>query len=240
MYEAVTTYPDGGSTVSRFAATADSYGYDGIVVRTADESSDRQAIEDRYEVDIVDAVEIDTDDPAVAAGHVGNLREQRTLISVRGGSPAINRYAVEEPRVDVLTAPMAGDGDINHVLAAAAARNGVRVEYRLGPILRRMGAPRVRAVSRLRKLREVLTDSDTPFVVSADPRSHLELRSGRDLAAVGEVVGFDESTIRAGLAEWGVLADRNRDRLSEPVVEPGVRIDEDPPNEPTDREEPNP
>jgi len=226
VYEAVTPYPAGDSTVSRLAATAATHGYDGLVVRDADATYDRTAIADRYGVDVVDGIEIDADDPTVVAGHIGATRSETTVVMVRGGSPAVNRYAVEEPRVDVLTAPMADDGDINHVLAAAAARNGVHIEFRLGPVLRSSGGTRVRAVSRLRKLREVLADSDAEYVVSADPRSHLHLRSVPDLRAVGSVIGFAPETIDTGIAAWGSIAAANRERLSDDVPEPGVRIED--------------
>jgi ribonuclease P/MRP protein subunit RPP1 len=117
---------------------------------------------------------------------------------------------------------MAGDGDVNHVLANCAAENGVRIEFDFGPVLRTTGGERVRALRDLRKLRELVADADAPFVVSANPASHLELRAPRELVAVGEAVGFDPETVRAGLREWGELAERNRHRQSDSFVEPGV------------------
>jgi ribonuclease P/MRP protein subunit RPP1 len=233
MYEAVNARPDGDSTVSRFAETAARYGYDGLVVRSraACRETDLDAVGAEFDLDVVDAVEIVADSPEQASGAVGNFRRDHTVVCVRGGTNRLNRFAVEQPRVDVLTRPMSGAGDVNHVLATAAARNGVRVEFDLGPVLRSNGGPRVQALSDLRKLRELLADADAPFVVSANARSHLHLRAPRDLAAVGRVVGFDGETIEAGLAEWGRLAERNRDRRSDSFVEPGVRVSDCPTEE---------
>jgi ribonuclease P/MRP protein subunit RPP1 len=84
----------------------------------------------------------------------------------------------------------------------------------------------VQAIQGLRKLRELVEAYDAPFVVSADPRSHLQLRAPRELYAVGEVVGFDREAIEAGLRAWGDIAVRNRKRRSGTFIEPGVRIDE--------------
>jgi len=170
--------------------------------------------------------EIRADDPSEASGLVGNYRSKRTVVVVHGGDPAINRFAVENPAVDVLAHPMAGDGDFNHVLAKAAADNGVRVEFSLHPVLCEEGGRRVRRLRGLRKLRELVADADAPYVVSADPRSHLEFRAPRELSALGEAVGFDPADVRSGLAEWGRLAARNRERLSDSYVEPGVRLDD--------------
>lgn len=228
MYEAVTAHPEGTATVARHAATAARYGYEGVVVRAGETAVDHGSVAATYGVDVVDAVEVDTDDPAVLAGTVGAARSERTLVLVRGGDEAINRQAVEDPKVDVLATPMRADGDLNHVLAAAAARNGVRLEADLGPVLRAAGGTRVRALSRLRKLRELAADAGARLVVSARPRSQYEHRAPRELRAVGEVVGFDPETVTDGLREWGRLAERNRHRASDMVVEPGVEVTEGP------------
>ncbi|MFC7020659.1 MULTISPECIES: RNase P subunit p30 family protein [Haloarcula] len=230
MYEAVHARPDGASTVARQALSAAEYGFDGVVVRNhGDEraSDDRDAIAAEYGIDVVAGIEVRAEDPSRASGLVGNARSSETLVAVHGGDVRMNRFAVEQPAVDVLAHPMRGDGDFNHVLAAAAADNGVRVEFSLARVLRAEGGSRVRAIQDLRKLRELVADADAPYVVSADPFTHLQLRAPRELVAVGEAVGFEADAVRAGLAEWGRLAERNRERGSESFVEPGVHIDED-------------
>jgi ribonuclease P/MRP protein subunit RPP1 len=249
MYEAVHAYPDGEATVARHAATAARHGYDGIVVRSRDaldparddsgavndgggsvgtgrdESPvrDPDALAEEYGIDVVDAVEVDADAPTSASGAVGNYRSDRTVVCVVGGDDALNRFAVEQPRVDVLARPTAGGGDFNHVLAKAARNNGVRVEFDFGPVLRATGGKRVRALADLRKLREIVDHYDAPYVVSANARSHLELRAPRELVAVGGAIGFDAEAVREGLRAWGDLVERNRERRSEGFIEPGVR-----------------
>ncbi|PSP93070.1 ribonuclease P [Halobacteriales archaeon QS_4_62_28] len=229
MYEAVYAHPDGGSTVARQALTASEYGFDGIVVRNHGDQAayDAEAISASYDIDVVDGIEVRATDPSRASGLVGNHRSRRTVVAVHGGSVDMNRFAVEQPAVDVLAHPMAGDGDVNHVLVKAAANNGVRFEFSLHDVLHETGGTRVRQIQSLRKLRELVEHYDAPYVVSADPRSHLDLRSPRDLLAVGETIGFTESQIEAGLAEWQRLTDRNRERASSSFVEPGVWIDDE-------------
>ncbi|MEF8828647.1 MAG: RNase P subunit p30 family protein [Haloarcula sp.] len=230
MYEAVYAHPDGDSTVARHALTAADSGYDGIVVRNhGDEGAeyDAGAISDAYGVDVAAGVEVRADDPSRASGFVGNYRSDRTVVVVHGGNRRINRFAVEQATVDVLAHPMREDGDFNHVLANAAADNGVRVEFDFGPVLRESGGSRVRAIKQLRKLRELVADAGAPFVVSASPSNHLRIRAPREMAAVGETIGFDADTVREGLAEWGRVVERNRDRQSDAVIEPGVRLERD-------------
>ena len=225
MYEAVHAHPDGQSTVARLAKTAADYGFEGVVVRNhadARAEYDPERIRDEYGIDVVEGVEIRTDDRQSASGAVGNYRTTKTIVAVHGGTNAMNRFAVEQAKVDVLAHPMAGDGDINHVLVKAAVENGVRLEFDLSGILRQSGGRRVRALQSLRKLREIVDHYDAPYVVSAEPTSHLEVRAPRELKALGEEIGFTREFIEDGLAEWGRLAERNRHIHSESFIEPGV------------------
>ena len=225
MYEGVYARPDGTSTVARVAKTAAEYGYEGVVVRnhsTVRATFDADRIGETYGIDVVDGVEIRAKRPQEASGSVGNFRNSHTIVLVHGGDGAINRFAVEQPKVDVLAHPMAGTGDVNHVLAKAAADNGVRLEFDFGPVLRERGGRRVRAIGSLRKLREIVDYYDAPYVVSANAASHLELRAPRELRALGEQLGFSAAWIEEGLREWGQLAARNRRVDSDSFIEPGV------------------
>ncbi|WP_136687779.1 RNase P subunit p30 family protein [Halorhabdus amylolytica] len=226
MYAAVHTRPDGDSTVARLALTAAEYGFDGLVIRNHGDALsdyDRGAIADTYGIDVVDGVEIRADDPSRASGFVGNHRDRRTLVAVHGGDPEMNRFAVEQPAVDVLAHPLAGDGDIDHVTIKTAAENGVHLEWSLRDVLRTDGGQRVEALRNLRKLHDLLSEYDAPYVVSGDPSSHLQLRTPRDLLAVGEALDYATEWIETGLSAWGDIASRNRDRASDAFVEPGVR-----------------
>lgn len=226
MYEAVRVDPDGQTTTARYALTAAEAGFDGIVAAApydARADYDPAAIAAAYGVDVVDCVEIATTDKSVASGAIANLRRQTTLVAVRGGTPAMNRYVVETPAVDVLRAPLAGEGDVNHVIVKRAIEHGVRIEVNLGRVLRLEGGPRVQALRGLRKLRDLLEAFDAPFVVSGDPKTHLQVRGPRELVAVGEEIGFDGDAIRRGLAEWGAIAATNRERLADDYVGSGVR-----------------
>lgn len=225
MYEGVHAHPDGEATVARLAETAAEYGYEGVVVRNhgdAQSEYDAEAVGAEYDIDVVSGIEIKTEDAGQASGLIGNYRSKRDIICVHGGS--LNRFAVEQAKVDVLAHPMR-DGDVNHVLAKAAAENDVHMEFNFGRVFRTDGGPRVQAIQGLRKLRELVEEYEVPYVVTADPYSHLQLRGPREMLAVGETVGFDREAIETGLKAWGTIAERNRQRKSEAFIEPGVHID---------------
>lgn len=208
------------ASLARLAATAASVGYDGLVVRDGEATLPDGAVDDEF--DLVSGATVDA-----ASGQVHARRPETTVLLCRGGTPARNRFAVEEPRVDVLAAPLGPDANgpfpFDHVLARAAARNGVRVEFDLGPILRETGGSRVRAISALTRLRDLVETYDAPHVVTAGAGSALELRAPRALAAVGETVGLGREFVEDGLREWGRVVARNRDRAGEDWVMPGVR-----------------
>ena len=224
MYEAVHAGSGDGHTVEALASTAEAYGYEGVVVRSCEDGS-TGSLDDvaaATGVDVVDGVEVRADDPARAGGAVGNVRSSHTVVAVRGGSPEMNRFAVGNDKVDVLTRPMTGSGDVNHVLAKEAAANGVRLEFNLSGVLRTNGGSRVRTIQGLQKLHEIVSYYDAPYVVSADADSRYRLRAPRELAALGEQLGLSGEWIERGLAEWGHLANKNRRVRSRSYVEPGV------------------
>lgn len=235
MYEGVHAWPDGESTVARLAATASSYGFEGIVVRNHGDAQARfeaDKIRSKYGIDVIEAIEIRTDSSAQASGLVGNYRSKRTIVCVHGGP--LNRFATEQSQVDVLAHPMQ-EGDINHVLAKNAVANNVHLEFNFSQILRSTGGTRVQAIQDLTKLWDLVEKYDVPYVVSADAHSHLGIRSPRELQAIGEVVGLSENAIKRGLEAWEDLAERNRKRRSDTYLEPGVRIEPQ-----SDHEDPTP
>ena len=241
MYEAVHAHPDGESTVARFTATAADYGYDGLVVRNHDDGRvdfDADELRSTYGIDVVSGVEVRADGPEQASGYLGNFRPDYEILAIHGDSTRLNRFAVEQPRVDVLAHPTATGGTFDHVMAKEAVENDVCVEVNLSRVLRSDGGPRVQAIRDLRAVRKLLVKFDVPFVVSADATSHLELRAPRELFAVGETIGFSEAEIRDGLAAWRRLTERNRERLSDSFVEPGVRLGRHEDQQETHRENP--
>lgn len=225
MYEAVHATPDGRSTVARMAVTAAEQGYDGIVVRNHGDARpeyDPSAAAEQAGIDVVPGIEVRADGPEQASGFLGNYRDDHVVLAVHGGPESMNRFAVDQPRVDVLAHPT-DRGAFDQATAKAAARHGVRVEFDLGPVLRGDGGPRVQAIRRLRRARDLVEQYDAPYVVTGDSRSHLQLRAPRELLAVGEAAGLGAEFVREGLTEWRHLVERNRERESDAFIEPGVR-----------------
>jgi ribonuclease P/MRP protein subunit RPP1 len=229
MYEAVHVARNGPTTPGRFALTLSRAGFEGVVVRNPQSETvdvDADALAASHGIDVVQGIEIDAPDPSTASGAVGNWRPEAEVLIVRGADPDLNRFAAESPRVDVLADPMGGDGDVNHVVANAAAANSVALEVDLGQVLRSTGEDRVAAIAALRKLHDLIDDAGAPYVISAGPRSHLQVRGPRELRAVGERIGFSATEIENGLTAWGEIAERTRARRDPAKVAPGVTVED--------------
>ncbi len=224
-YETAVAHPDGRSTVGRLAATAARQGYGGLVVTNADREG--VTVEGDHAIDVVSGVVVNAADAETAAGTLGSVRSgsdtRYTVVCVRGRTAETTRFAVGQDRVDALLLPADRDVDFDHVRAATAEDHGVRVALDLGGVLRETGRDRVAALERLRRRREILDDADATPLVTARARSHLDLRSPRDLAAVGEAVGLGSDAVRAGLAGWGAVVAHVRRVTAPEFVEPGVR-----------------
>jgi ribonuclease P/MRP protein subunit RPP1 len=228
QYETAVAHPDGTSTVERLAATATRHGYAGLVVTNAGETGafDAAGLRERHGIDVVDGVAVAAPDVETAAGRLENVRSgsetRYTVVAVAAGSPDVARFAAERDRVDALLLPAYRDVEFDHVVAAAAEEHAVRVALTLDGALRASGEERERALRLLRRRREILDDAGARPLVTADARSHLGLRAPRELAAVGETVGLSGERVHEGLAGWGAVVDRIRERTGSEFVEPGV------------------
>jgi len=233
MYEAVRPYPAGDATPARLARVAGAAGYDGTVLRwppavvaTGDqfEPPDSQVErDDAYaEVDIVQALELDASDRDRLARLIRTHRDDVAVIVARTTDPDATRFAAERERIDVIRPTP--DAVPAHATIGTAAAHGVRTAVDLGPVLRDTGGSRVRSLDALRTLVADLRDRAAPHVVTGTPASHLALRGPRELAALGAALDVPDEWLRDGLAEWGRIAGRNRERAAPPAGEPGVRV----------------
>lgn len=213
LAEAVSVYPDGTSTASRFAMTASQLGYDGIVIRNSRSVAAEpptSAIREKFDIDIVEGIEVVRADPDEISGQLPHLKEQTELLLVAGGSESMNRFVSGQHHVDVLTDPIGPDGpDIDPGVATQARDNQVAIELNLAPLTSN-GGERVRYLDRLNRLWETIDHYDAPYVITVSPESHLKLVAPREAAALGDLVGLEGTDVRTGLATWLDIATVNR------------------------------
>lgn len=215
--EAVVCYPDGESTAARFAMTADRIGYGGIVLRNGLNINDEptvDSISEEFDLPVFAGTELSPETPDSVSGRLPHLREQTPMLLVAGGTEELNRFISAQPHVDVMSDPIGPNGpDLDPGIATQARESDVAIEVNLAP-LRGSGGERVRYLDRLRRLWRVIEHYEAPYVISMSPTSHLELVAPREIAALGELVGIDETEVRHGLSNWLEIASGNRHDLN--------------------------
>lgn len=202
MMEFVHSAPETRSTLNRMALTAQQMGYDALVSRNHSTGDLPGPASPEIDVEVISGVEIRADSVEQLHGLTGKYQGDVDVVLVHGGDSSINSAASGMEAVDVLCHPLRGrDWNFNHVLARRAAENSVAVEFNLSDVLRESGGVRVNALRDTRLLLKLVRKYDTPYVVSADPYTHHEIRAPRELEALLELIGFREEEINAGLQE---------------------------------------
>lgn len=221
LYEwGIKALPEGSDSPSRLGLAAKRLGYDGIIICNSEPRNvfrpDAAGMVKGIEVSFGAAVS--ADNPKVLRSRVAALRLQYNFIAVQGGSDEINRAACEDPNVDVLLHP--GEKYVLEIAAARAAKlNQVAMGIDLHPLIRLRGGSRSKWMEILRRNLKLIRKFDLDIMITAGARSHLDLRSPRDLLALAEIAGFGTSEAKAALHLPGQILELNRRNWAGPGVE---------------------
>lgn len=172
-------------------------------------------------LDLGFGTEINTRDSHAVRKIAKAIRRDVELVVVRGGSPEVNRTALETPEVDILTHQ--SDMKINHVLAKLAAKNNVAVGFVFSNILLSYKRTRISLFSGMISNARILKKYRSPFIISSGSLSAWDLRSPSDLLAFGKLLGFRENQVNQAMSDR--ILRENRKRLEKKWVMPGVEIE---------------
>lgn len=197
----VHTAPEGKNTIEEMVPLAKRFGYAGVAVTDPSNSCKplRSAVTDGFE--IISGVELSPENASKLHGLVGKYRQMVDVVVVRGGSESINRAAVENSNVDVLSnfGSMKENG-LNHVLAKSASDNDVAISFDLYDIIYLRGGRRVKALSNFRKDLSLVRKYDVPFILTSNARSLYDLRAPRELMALASLFGMTREEALHGLS----------------------------------------
>lgn len=188
--------PDGENTVEDLAYLAYHFGYSGIAVANHSDKPLKvrtlpRAIEG---LEVFKGVVVVEENPSKLQGMVRKFRSNTDVLIVHGGSEAVNRIAVENPAVDILShLSFEKSSGFNHVLAKAAAENGVALGVDLRSLLHSRGQRRIRLLSDLRVNLDLARKYDVNLILLSDAMSCFDLRAPREMLAMAEVCGFEET-----------------------------------------------
>jgi ribonuclease P/MRP protein subunit RPP1 len=220
-YECLKALPEGSDSASRLALAARRLGYQGIIVCNAEpEKIFRPYAASRVTgIDVAFGAEVTAANSRVLKSRISSLRSHYPYILVNGCSDEMIRAACENPSVDVLMHMDERRRPLGIAAAKAAEQNQVAVGFDLSPLIRLRGSYRARWLDIQRRNIELVRKFDLSVIITANARSHMDLRSPRDLMALAEVAGFEPSEARAALELPGKLLALNKRSWLGPGVE---------------------
>jgi len=159
--------------------------------------------ETHYSLSVFKGIEIKAKNQEDLKRKVKKFRKKAEVLLVQGGDLKINRAAVEDARVDILSNPYYGrrDSGFNHVLAREAARNNVAVEINVGYFLKNHNHRRGKILAQFRELSKLKSKYNFPLVITSGAHSVYGLRSPHDLMELAACFGMDKKTAGFALSE---------------------------------------
>lgn len=214
--------PDGSSSASRLALAAKRLGYSGIIITNHTTSGWPLGVEAARLVggiEVAIGAEIVASDQRSLHSKATSLRDRAAFLAVHGGDEKINRAACEDPNVDLLAHPHRGRAGIGVAGAKAARDNQVAIALDLSSMIILRGPARVRWMETVRRDLNLIEKFDLPLMMTTGARSHLDLRSPRDLTALAGLLGLDRERALEALALPESILDLNRRRWTSVWVE---------------------
>lgn len=214
--------PDGSSSASRLALAAKRLGYSGIIITNHTTSGWPLGVEAARLVggiEVAIGAEIVASDQRSLHSKATSLRDRAAFLAVHGGDEKINRAACEDPNVDLLAHPHRGRAGIGVAGAKAARDNQVAIALDLSSMIILRGPARMRWMETVRRDLNLIEKFDLPLMMTTGARSHLDLRSPRDLTALAGLLGLDRERALEALALPESILDLNRRRWTSVGVE---------------------
>jgi ribonuclease P/MRP protein subunit RPP1 len=158
---------------------------------------------------------------------VRKFRRKFEIIAVACESKPVARQAAKDRRVDLLSFPSLDSRRrfFDRAEAELASKALASLEIDMKSLLTVEGPVRIKHISCLRKEAAIAQDFHVPMVISSGASSRFLIRTPRDLAALASVFDLDRTSALEAVSKNPVaIVKRNRHKLSEEFVAPGVRV----------------
>ncbi|WP_458456238.1 ribonuclease P protein component 3 [Methanobrevibacter sp.] len=151
------------------------------------------------------------------------FRNKSSCISVVGGDLKVNRAALENVRIDVLSRPYLRryDSGLNHVLAKEAVKNNVAIELCFKDVLKSYLSPRAKIISSFKDIYALYRKFGFSLILSSRAESVFDIRTTRDFIAFFKQTGLSDGEILKSFESAGNILDFNKNRHQ--MIFKGVR-----------------
>jgi ribonuclease P/MRP protein subunit RPP1 len=196
---AVFPYPNGDTSVRRFALEAGALGFDSLVAIDTP-SGTYGDVEVRSGIIFRDIPVRDI------INRVKRFRGTDAVVSVKAGDAGFNRAVIGMKGVHILRGIHGADKTaFDHVSAKMAADNRVAVDIDLSTIIATRGIARQKAIARYRDILVLEGRFEFPLTISTCARSVLDLRAVREISGLCSLLGMDIPAVEKTLAGVGTV-----------------------------------
>ena len=207
----------GESTLEETINWAKTLGLGGLGIVFYPEQLQSKPTLPKADIDLASICVIKANTPADVDEAVARNRQKADVIAVFGGNYDVNRAACSNSAVDVLLHPELNrhDNGLDHICAHAAKENNVAIELNFHSLLEAYRRHRVSVLAAMRKNIMLCRKYDAPIVVASGALTKWDLRSGRELAALANVLGLElGKAIDAASAIPEHIVTVNREKLA--------------------------
>lgn len=223
----------GKSSPSQIARMASHLGFKAIGLadfnlQNIDLLPDIRKIFESYGVDLVARADLYEQSPKLLKSALRKLRRRVEVIAVYCRNINVARLAARDRRVDLLifSAKSWRENFFDKSEAALALSGESALEVNLIDLIRaRSSSERIQAIRILSENVRMAKRYDLPVIFSSGATSIYEMRAPRELAALATLLGLTEYEARESLSKIPLeLVLKNREKLSEYYIMPGVRL----------------
>ncbi|HUJ84873.1 MAG TPA: RNase P subunit p30 family protein [Candidatus Acidoferrales bacterium] len=178
-------------------------------------------------VDFVSRADFHPRSEAELTRFLRRFRREFEVICISCDNKEVARQAAKDRRVDLLNFASLDYHKRFFDRAEAELASGciAALEVDIKPILILEGPPRVRLLMSLRREVAVALEFHVPLVLSSGVGEERFVRSPRDMASLGYLLGLDEaSALDAVSTNPAKIVSRNREKLASGFVAPGIKV----------------
>jgi len=183
----------------------------------------------RAGLDMVSRVDLNPKSPRELLEALRSVRRRFEIVAVLCSSKAVARQAAKDRRVDVLNFPVEPSKramlSFDRAEANLASQAFAAYEVNFSDVFRLRGVKRAKLVSIISREVETAKKFGIPIIISSGAETIYEVKSPRDLASISALIGLDQKTSLEAVSKTPLsIVERNREKLSQSYVAPGVKV----------------
>ncbi|HDM36291.1 MAG TPA: hypothetical protein ENG09_03430 [Candidatus Syntrophoarchaeum butanivorans] len=189
--------PDGEDEIELMVEKLSEFGFSGcVILNHSDMWYSSPDLEPPPGFSIYQGVEIRASSPRELVRLIGKFRPMVDLLAVHGGDEVIDRLALGDPRVDLLSHP----GRMNHIMMRLGSKKGVALELNLFDIIHGRGKRRTRSLFMMRENVRLARKYRMQVVVTSGASSIYDIRAPREIISLSKLLGMNQEEAKDALS----------------------------------------